>query len=42
MYATVFYATVEHEILPRFDALGFDAMGAWRARGNPMPAPLEA
>lgn len=40
VYATVFYATIEHEILPRFEALGFDAMGAWRARGAAMPAPL--
>ena len=32
-YAIVFYATLEAEILPRFDALGFDAMGAWQARG---------
>lgn len=41
VYATVFYATLEHEILPRFTALGFDAMGAWKARGAPMPAPLK-
>ncbi|MFT5355056.1 MAG: hypothetical protein ACI9KE_002270 [Polyangiales bacterium] len=41
VYATVFYATLEHEILPRFEALGFDAMGAWAARGNEMPAPLK-
>ncbi|HJL19014.1 MAG TPA: hypothetical protein RMH99_25350 [Sandaracinaceae bacterium LLY-WYZ-13_1] len=31
-YAMVFYATLEREILPRFDALGLDAMRAWRAR----------
>jgi hypothetical protein len=41
VYATVFYATLEHEILPRFEALGFDAMGAWAARGDEMPAPLK-
>lgn len=40
VYATVFYATLEHEILPRFEALGFDAMAAWKARGAPMPAGL--
>ena len=40
VYATVFYATIEHEILPRFEALGFNSMGAWKARGEKMPAPL--
>ncbi len=31
-YAMVFYATLESEILPRFDALGLDAEAAWAAR----------
>ena len=34
VYATVFYATLETEILPRFDELGFDAMEAWRVRAQ--------
>lgn len=29
-YAQIFYATLEHDILPRFDGLGFDAFGAWK------------
>ena len=33
-YATIFYATLESEILPRFEALGFDAERAWREREN--------
>jgi hypothetical protein len=35
-YATIFYATLESEILPRFAALGFDAAGAWAGRHAPM------
>lgn len=31
-YATIFYATLEGEILPRFAELGFDAERAWRER----------
>lgn len=31
-YATIFYATLEAEILPGFAKLGFDAIGAWAAR----------
>jgi hypothetical protein len=31
-YATIFYATLEAEILPRFAELGFDAIGAWARR----------
>jgi len=31
-YATVFYATVESEILPRFTALGLDGPRAWAQR----------
>ncbi len=31
-YATIFYATLETEILPRFAQLGFDADHAWRTR----------
>ena len=31
-YATIFYATLETEILPRFTALGLDAQRAWRER----------
>jgi hypothetical protein len=31
-YAMIFYATIESEILPRFEALGFDAARAWRER----------
>ena len=34
VYATIFYATLESEILPRFDELGFDAMRAWQERGR--------
>ncbi|MFK7988225.1 MAG: hypothetical protein AB8I08_19550 [Sandaracinaceae bacterium] len=33
VYATVFYATLEAEVLPGFRALGIDADEAWRARG---------
>ncbi len=32
VYATIFYATLEHEILPRFHELGFDSERAWRER----------
>ncbi|MCA9534633.1 MAG: hypothetical protein KC593_13170 [Myxococcales bacterium] len=31
-FAMIFYATIEHDILPRFEALGFDALRAWRTR----------
>lgn len=31
-YATIFYATMEAEILPRFSAIGLDAAAAWQAR----------
>lgn len=34
-YATIFYATLESEVLPGFEALGFDAKGAWRTRNLP-------
>lgn len=33
LYATIFYATIEAEILPRFHALGLDAARAWAQRG---------
>lgn len=33
VYATVFYATLEAEVLPGFRALGIDADEAWRQRG---------
>ena len=33
-FAMIFYATLETEILPGFEALGLDAMGAWRARSR--------
>jgi hypothetical protein len=31
-YAMIFYATLEHEIVPRFAALGLDAARAWAER----------
>jgi len=31
-YATIFYATLEHEVFPRFDQLGFASMDAWTNR----------
>lgn len=31
-YAMIFYATCEHEVLPGLQALGLDALSAWRAR----------
>lgn len=31
-YATIFYATLESEVLPRFDAIGLDSARAWRER----------
>lgn len=31
-YAAIFYHTIEAEILPGLDALGFDALGAWQTR----------
>jgi len=33
-YATIFYATLEHEILPRFEQIGLDARGAWARRSQ--------
>lgn len=35
LYAMIFYSTLEHEVLPRFAALGFDTERAWRERGAP-------
>lgn len=32
-YATIFYATIEQEILPALDALGLDGTAAWAQRG---------
>ena len=31
-YAIVFYATIENEVFPRLNALGFDALDAWARR----------
>jgi hypothetical protein len=31
-YAMIFFATMEAEVLPQLQALGLDAMGAWRRR----------
>lgn len=31
-YAMIFFATMEAEVLPQLERLGFDAFGAWRAR----------
>ncbi len=31
-FAVIFYATIESEVLPRFDALGFRGMDAWKSR----------
>ena len=31
-YAMIFFATMETEVLPRLQALGLDAMGAWQRR----------
>ncbi|MDQ3035518.1 MAG: hypothetical protein M3Y87_24140 [Myxococcota bacterium] len=36
-YATIFYATLESEILPRFRELGFDADRAWQTRPRVSP-----
>lgn len=33
-YAMIFYATIESEVIPRFEALGLDAKGAWAERGR--------
>lgn len=33
VYATVFYATLESEVFPRFEAAGLDPVAAWTARG---------
>lgn len=32
IYAMIFFSTLETEIFPRFDALGFDSARAWRER----------
>jgi hypothetical protein len=34
-YAMIFFATMEVEVLPQLQALGLDAMGAWRRRPRP-------
>lgn len=34
-YAMIFFATMETEVLPRLQALGLDAMTAWRQRPRP-------
>ena len=31
-YAMIFFATMEQEVLPKLEALGLDAFGAWRRR----------
>ena len=36
-YAAIFYATLEHEIFPRFVALGLDPLAAWARRGPREP-----
>jgi hypothetical protein len=33
-YATIFYATVEQEILPKLEAIGIDGQQAWAERGG--------
>ncbi|MEZ6186919.1 MAG: hypothetical protein R3F62_18145 [Planctomycetota bacterium] len=37
-YAAIFFATVEHEILPKLEAQGLDAGRAWAERPRPTPA----
>ena len=34
-YAAIFFSTIEHEILPKFERLGLDAQGAWAQRPRP-------
>ena len=33
-YAMIFFATMESEVLPKLQALGLDAMGAWQRRND--------
>jgi hypothetical protein len=37
-YAMIFFATMENEVLPQLQALGLDAMEAWRRRPRPVAA----
>ena len=37
-YALIYYATVEHEIFPRLEAIGIDARDAWAKRPGPRRA----